>query len=121
MKIVADENIDGDLVRLLRQSGFEVVWITESSPSIDDWEVLRTAFEAGALLITEDKGISADVFEEHRQSSGILLLRVHGMNFRDRAQLVLETIRNKGPLLMGKFSVLTNERLRSRPIPDPFH
>ena len=116
MRIVADENIDGELVSLLRQHGHEVIWISEAAPSIDDWEVLERAYALESLLITEDKGISRDVFDDHRPTAGVLLLRVHKLTFPDRAKLVLYTIEENELALVGKFSVLTNERLRIRPI-----
>ena len=118
MRIVADENIDGYLISILRRHGFEVVWIDEVAPAIDDWEVLQRAFELDALLITEDKGISRDIFEDHRPTAGVLLLRVHKLTFADRAKLVLDTIQENESTLTNKFSVLTNERLRVRPIPN---
>jgi predicted nuclease of predicted toxin-antitoxin system len=117
MRIVADENIDDYLISILRQHGFEVIWIGEVALSIDDWEVLQRAFELDALLITEDKGISRDVFEDRRPTSGVLLLWVHKLTFWDRAKLVLDTIQENEAALYNKFSVLTNERLRVRPIP----
>ena len=92
MKIVADENIDGFLVSHLRQHGFEVLWIAEDAPSIDDWAVLERGFALDALLITEDKGIGSDIFEDLRQTAGVLLLCVHNLTFADRAELVLATI-----------------------------
>jgi predicted nuclease of predicted toxin-antitoxin system len=118
MKIVADENIDGDLVLILRQHNYDVVWISEVAPSIDDLEVLDRAFELEALLITEDKKISDDIFEDRHQTAGVLLLRVHNLTFPDRARLVLYTIQENESSLIGNFSVLTNERLRIRPLPN---
>lgn len=116
MRVVADENIDSDLVSLLRQHRYEVLWISETAPSINDWEELQRAVELGAVLITEDKGISRDIFDHRRLSAGGLLLRVHGLTFPKRAQLVLEALNENRTALEGKFGVLTNRRLRIRPI-----
>ena len=114
MKVVLDENIDSELVSLLRNNGYEVVWISDEAPSIDDWQVLERAFALGVLLITEDKGISRDIYEHRRPTAGVPLLRVHGLTFAERAKLVLVTLQENGPMLMGKFSVPTDRRLRIR-------
>ena len=49
MKIVADENCDGILVAALRSSGFDVLWIREASPGIDDAQIYEIATAGGSF------------------------------------------------------------------------
>ena len=101
MTIVADENIDGFLVRRLRSAGHDVSWITELSPSILDPLVLEFADASKALLITEDKGIGRLIFVQGYSSFGVLLLRTHKLDFDSRAIKVVELIQSLEATLLG--------------------
>lgn len=52
MKLLADEGVDKPIVDHLRTLGYEVRYIFEESPGVDDATVLRIALEDKALLIT---------------------------------------------------------------------
>ena len=41
MKIVADEDVDGRIVRFLRALGHEVIYVAEISPRASDAEVIQ--------------------------------------------------------------------------------
>ena len=114
MNIVADENIDIALVNALRWAGHNVVWITEASPSIDDYKVLSTAVAEGALLITEDKGFGDLVFNRNEATLGVLLLRIHDADFDQRATIVLDLLQSSATDILGNFSTLTDKGLRVR-------
>lgn len=43
MKLLADENVDGRLVRALRDAGYEVAWVVEDLPAAGDAVVLESA------------------------------------------------------------------------------
>ena len=50
MNFVADESVDRQIVKRLRNDGHSVWYIAEMSPSISDDEVLQLANKAGALF-----------------------------------------------------------------------
>ena len=52
MTFVADESVGGQIVEAVRGLGYEVVFIAETAPGIDDQEVLRRAESTGAVLLT---------------------------------------------------------------------
>ena len=52
MKLVADESVEGPTVYALRAAGNEVLFIAETSPGIEDAEVLSIARREQSLLIT---------------------------------------------------------------------
>ncbi len=116
MIIVADENIGPEIVRGLRDNGHSVSWISEGFRGSDDPIVRAKALKSHALLITQDKDFGELVFSQNLPSSGVLLLRIHDMTYRERTVQVLETIRREGASLLGRFSVLTAAGLRSREI-----
>ena len=49
MNILADENVDKDIVLALRAQGHSVVWIVDLTPSISDEEVLDQANRLNAI------------------------------------------------------------------------
>jgi len=64
MTLVADESVDGLIVRQLRHDGHSVVYIAEVDPSIDDREVLQHSSDAECVLITADKDFGDLVFRQ---------------------------------------------------------
>ena len=56
MKLLANENVPGDVVALLRRRGHDVAWVRTDSPGVSDADVLARSVQEGRLLITFDKG-----------------------------------------------------------------
>jgi predicted nuclease of predicted toxin-antitoxin system len=73
LKIVADESVDRQIVERLRLDGYEVVYIAELDPGIDDETVLDHSRRAKAILLTADKDFGELVFRQHLVHSGVLL------------------------------------------------
>ena len=55
MKIVADENVDRQIVDRLRADGHEVLFVAELDPGIDDETVLLRSRQTNAILLTADR------------------------------------------------------------------
>ena len=53
MKIVADENIDKEIVDRLRADGHDVLFIAETNPGIDDEMVLSRSRQTDGVLLTQ--------------------------------------------------------------------
>jgi predicted nuclease of predicted toxin-antitoxin system len=113
MKIVADENIDFQVIRKLRELDFDVFSISESSFSIKDKEVLKVAYEKNALLITEDKDFGELVYRFRLPNKGVLLIRLSDDLPRDlTVKIVVETVIKNYNLLIDSFSVLDDTKIR---------
>ncbi len=56
MRILADEDVAGIVVQVLRKAGHDVAWISEIAAGIADEEVLARAVRDGRLVLTFDKG-----------------------------------------------------------------
>lgn len=110
LKLVADESVDFRIVQTLREAGFEVIAICELSPSITDKEVLQIAYTHKVLLITEDKDFGELVFRLQLPHNGILLIRIEDNSFKIKS--AVQIIKSHLTELIGRFSVLTKERLR---------
>ena len=79
MRIVADENVDKEIVARLRGDGHDVVYIAEAAPGIDDQTVLLRSVDADAILLTADKDFGELVFGRLLVHSGVLLIRLEGV------------------------------------------
>ena len=51
MKIVADENVDQQIVDRLRADGHEVLFVAELDPGIDDEAILLHSRQINAILL----------------------------------------------------------------------
>src|SRR6476620_10843948 len=77
MRICANENIPGDCVASLRQSGHDVLWVRETEPGSSDTTVLATAQAQERLLITFDKDFGELVYRRGAGASeGVVLFRL---------------------------------------------
>jgi len=104
--VLADEDVDGGIVRALRSSGFRVRSIIEEMPGIADHEVLQQAIELNALLITQDKGYGRHVRRYGMPPGGLVLVRLAGWSSARKAEMVLEFFQKHATDLSGHFAVL---------------
>ena len=104
--IVADEDVDGGITRMLRTQGFEVISIIEEMPGIRDEQVLQFTIERVALLITQDKGYGRHVRRYGMPPGGLILVRLIGWSSKRKAGSVLEFIQKHASTMSGTFAVL---------------
>jgi len=114
ISLLADENIDQRLVSSLRLAGISVYSVAESSPGITDEEVMRLSESLSALILTDDKDFGEIVFRKQRSCRGIVLLRLTGVDYSRKADQVKQVISRYGSKMIGKFVVITAERVRIR-------
>ena len=119
MKLVADQNISAVLVRALREAGYEVDYIEETAKGSADPDVLAQATAAGALLLTDDSDFGELVFHRGHRASGVLYLRLEGMSRQGRIERILGVLRERGDHLLGAYTVVTPDNIRSRPLQGP--
>lgn len=115
MNILADENIALPVVERLQRDGHNV-WYTIQGKSISDDVVLDFAHQHKALLLTDDKDFGELVVRHSQQTSGVLLVRLAGLSPTQKAEIVARVIRERGDTLVNAFTVITPEKVRSRPI-----
>ncbi len=80
---------------------------------------MTEAESQGYIVLTEDKDFGGLVFRDHRNTHGVILLRMEDKPAADRLtrlQAVWATIE---PNLPGHFIVVTEKRLRMRPLAPP--
>jgi len=115
MTLLADEGVDALIVVRLRESGHDVVYVAELSPSISDSEVLDIANARHALLVTADKDFGELVFRQGLAHAGVVLLRLAGLMAATKADIVVQALRHHAAELPEAFSVVSPGLIRIRP------
>ena len=118
MRIVADENIDQPLVAWLREQGHEVFWVAEQAPGITDEAVIAEARQTGGVLLTADLDFGEHVFQQGNVTSGVVLLRLRTSSMEELADRFTRAWRQVQGRIPGCFVVVSNDKLRIRPLPD---
>jgi predicted nuclease of predicted toxin-antitoxin system len=119
MRILADENIPGDAVAMLRSRGHDVLWIRTDSPGATDKANLAKAVLEQRLLITFDKDFGDLVF--HRGQSapcGVVLFRIAAPSSEVVAVRIADTLDSRADWA-GQFTVVDDRRIRMIPLPAP--
>ncbi|MGV3719378.1 MAG: DUF5615 family PIN-like protein [Actinomycetota bacterium] len=114
MNLLADENIEQQMVQRLRQDGHTVLYVSEMEPSITDDLVLQRANEHQALLLTGDKDFGELVFRQGLVHLGVALVRLESLPPETKAELVSQVFTSHAAEMENAFSVISPGRLRIR-------
>ncbi len=112
VKFLKDECTGKRLAVLLKNAGYDVLFVGDWKPSASDDEVLQKANEEGRILITDDKDFGELVFRLGKPSSGIILIRTSTTNPATRFDLL--GILLKSTDAYGKFIVLKDNVIKIR-------
>ena len=94
-----------------------MAWIRTDSPGIPDEEVIARAVREDRVLLTQDKDFGALAFRAGLPAtSGVVLFRVFPPLPTRVTALALDVVR-QGHTFEGRFLVVTEERIRERPLP----
>ena len=120
MRILADENVPGAAVELLRSAGHDVAWVSKGEPGIADTDIMSRASEESRLLVTLDKDFGDLAFRARMPASrGIGLFRLASMSKDTVPQFVADSLASQVEW-EGHFSVISEHRIRVRAIPHAY-
>ena len=114
MKILADENIDYPIIKLLREEGFEVFSIFEENRSVNDQTVLEIANQLNAILLTNDKDFGDLVIRQRLPHKGIILLRLTNKNLAENTQIIINVLKTYHTQLSNQFTVIRDKHIKIR-------
>jgi predicted nuclease of predicted toxin-antitoxin system len=114
---VADESVDRQIVDAVRDLGYDVLSVAESTPGMPDDRVLSRANDARSVLLTADKDFGELVFRQRRLHAGVVLLRLAGLTPAIKARIVAAGIRAHASELEAGFCVVTDRAVRIRRAP----
>jgi predicted nuclease of predicted toxin-antitoxin system len=117
VRILANENLARTVIVGLRAKGHDVLSVKESLRGEKDDAILALAQSEKRIVLTQDKdfgelafhlGLSADC--------GVILLRLSGTDPDADNRRALDASESRADW-QGHFSVITDERIRVRPLP----
>lgn len=106
--------MDAPIVKALRDSDHDVLYIAELEPSLPDEEVLDLALGQDALLVTTDKDFGELVYRQRRITKGVVLIRMAGLSAEMKSRLVATTFHDHSSEFDGAFTVITPGAVRIR-------
>lgn len=109
MNFVADESLDGAVIRAVGAIGHQVLSIIETEPGISDLAVLDRAFAGHAILMTEDKDFGELVYRRGLPHFGVVLVRLDGCPSDEKAGIVINAIAAPGHDLDLAFCVIDQQ------------
>lgn len=116
-RLLADENVPGHLVEVLRAHGHDVWWARTEARGSADEDLLALAQAQGRVLLTQDKDFGVLAFRRRLPAGhGVVLLRLGHLRLRQLVPIVVDAL-NRGAARPGKFTVVEEERVRMVPLP----
>jgi predicted nuclease of predicted toxin-antitoxin system len=114
MRLLADENVEGEVVTALRLAGHEVNDVKENTPGIEDMDVLALANKIGAVLLTNDKDFGELIYRDRLATRGVILLRFGKIQIAEKVDLLLSVLEDRESDLIESFTVITSNGIRMR-------
>jgi predicted nuclease of predicted toxin-antitoxin system len=106
LRFLADESCDYGVVRALRENGFDVLAISDTTTRSLDRDLINLAYQENRILITEDKDFGWLVYVTKADSAGVILIRFPG-NVRSKlVEAITKLVIEKGEELPGAFVVI---------------
>lgn len=118
MNWVADENVEAEIIRGLREDGHRVHSISDSSAGLADHEVLELCAELDATLLTADKEFASRCRSTAEAPSGLVLIRLRGLTAARKSELLRQLVREEASRLRELYTVVTPKAIRMRRWPE---
>ena len=114
--IVADENINFNIIKKLNDEGYNIYSIMKNHSGIDDESVIAITKERKAILLTEDSDFGEWVFAHGIKDICVIFMRYHYSEEELISSNLLKLLNNKKYTIKNNFFVLTPKKLRVRHI-----
>jgi len=115
VRFLANENVPLVTVHELSGRGFDVASAADAPGGLDV-NVIDRAMNQGRILLTFDKDFGQLAVRQRRPVPGVVLLRIPPISTDYITAQLLRIIGGEFPLA-GRFTVVTPNRIRSRPLP----
>ena len=121
MRFLANENVPGPVVSVLRERGHDVVWIKESMAGADDPVVMALAQTDGRVVVTNDTDFGELAFRSGLPANcGVVLIRIDWTEPEADNEVVVAALTSRDDW-SGVFAVVERDRVRIRPLPPSAH
>lgn len=114
---LANENVPAEAVEAARQAGFDMAWVREVSPGVDDDAVLAMSLAESRVLVTFDKDFGEMAFRRGQQATpGVILMRPR-LRSPDFVARFVVAVLSQPHDWEGHFCVAKEGQLRVVPMP----
>jgi len=118
MRMIVNENVTRTVIDELRKRGHDVLSVKESMRGAGDDVILARAEAEQRLVVTHDKDFGELAFRFRLPATcGIVLFRLSGSEPDADNQRILDVLESRTDWA-GHFSVVTDDRVRMRPLPE---
>jgi len=115
MNFLANENFPLMSIRLLRNTGHNVVSVAEETPGAKDETVLKRAHAENRIILTFDRDYGELIYRYKLFApDGIVYFRFDPSTPEEPAKILLNILDKDKILISGKFTVIERNRLRQR-------
>lgn len=117
-RFLADENLPRACVRRLRNAGYDVEYVVETSAGSFDPTVMERAGQAGRILLTADRDFGTLIYAHARPSPpGVVYLRLGNESSAVVADALIAVLSSDRGFA-GQFTTVSGSgRVRQRPLP----
>ena len=117
MRLLANENVPGPVVRKLRELGHDVLWAKEDLPGEPDHVLLSRAQSEQRVTVTCDTDFGELAFRFGLPAAcGVVLLRIQWSDPIADNAFAVSTLTSRDDWT-GVFAVVEPDRIRIRPLP----
>lgn len=117
MRFLANENVPGPVVRLLREMGHDILWAKESLRGAEDRTVLSRAQADQRVTVTCDTDFGELAFRSGLPATcGVVLLRIQWTDPVTDNAFVVSALTGRDDWT-GVFAIVEHDRVRLRPLP----
>ena len=119
MKVVLDHCIERAWARFLTENGIEaVVWADVGDPKVQDYEIMESAKQNLAVVLTGDADFGTILWETPATKPSVVGISTHETRVSREGIVVLEILnRYAGRLQAGAFVSVDEDECRVRPLP----
>ncbi len=118
MRLIANENMSGSVIRTLRERGHDVLSVKESMRAASDEAILARAQSEQRIVLTNDKDFGALAFRYGLPAScGVVLFRLSGADPESDNQHMVRVLESHIDW-KGHFAVVDHDRIRLRLLPN---
>lgn len=115
VKFLTDVNLEESFVKLLIESKYDVIQISEIDCFMKDEEIIKLGLELERVIITEDKDFGEKTFKEKIICFGIVLIRVVNkdiLSLENRINRLSELLEFQSENLISNFTVISETKIR---------
>jgi len=117
VRFALNENMPRALIDALRLAGHDVLAVKEEMRGASDDSVLGRAQDESRIVVTQDKDFGELAFRHGLSAAcGVVLFRLSSGSPDDDARRMKESLTSRDDWA-GHFTVVTEDRLRMRPLP----